>query len=212
SDHLQSSQTRVSNSRMRSSAPAINKGSSLVSLSHRGLTVSIRNNIASSRTRLNGAGERRRPRLNRNRLNSSPAIFTVVNDHRLPAQEGYDYDDNNYENYSDSDVATEQLSYSGTKRNFILQQRQQFRQERSVDKYIIPAVTENYRVMPEPHRQTLDPKVQKEIAMLQGKDQVNLNNGPGPGVKNFRHVPNHTLRTLHQRFTQDPIPPRVITI
>ncbi|KAG0711888.1 hypothetical protein GWK47_019634 [Chionoecetes opilio] len=54
----------------------------------------------------------------------------------------------------------------------------------------------------EPHRQMLDPKVQKEIAMLQGKEMC-LNNGPGPGVKGFRHVPSNTARSLNERFTEE---------
>lgn len=61
---------------------------------------------------------------------------------------------------------------------------------------------QNMRPVPEPHRQILDPKVQKEIAMLQGKE-VSLNNGPGPGVKGFRHIPSHTARSLNERFTEE---------
>lgn len=63
--------------------------------------------------------------------------------------------------------------------------------------------SESMRSLPEPHKQILDPKVQKEIAMLQGKEEVSLNNGPGPGVKGFRHIPNQTTRSLNERFTEE---------
>ena len=56
---------------------------------------------------------------------------------------------------------------------------------------------------PKPHKQMLDPQVQKEIAALQGHPENIQNSGPGPGVKNFKMMPNLTHSSLSQRFTAE---------
>ncbi|XP_042878791.1 uncharacterized protein LOC122257537 [Penaeus japonicus] len=170
----------------------------VVSLSsQRGLTVSIKNNIASTQSAQNGARPRQRPRLNRNRVyqNSSagyaPPTFTVVNEHvhQPPPEPSFQVSD---------------MPRKFTKRNIITSRDPRARVAAMTTAPLIATVAqETVRSLPEPHRQILDPKVQKEIAMLQGKNEVTLNSGPGPGVKGFRHVPNQTSRSLNERFTEE---------
>nr|XP_045597715.1 uncharacterized protein LOC123757865 isoform X2 [Procambarus clarkii] len=169
--------------------------SSVVSHSSQwGLTVSIKNNIASLHSQNNGTVSRSRPRLNRNRMNQfqsrnyAPGTFTVVNDHVYHPPEPP---------FNLSREPPRKL----TKRNII--SKRDPRARMAVSMVNIPP--ENVRTIPEPHRQILDPKVQKEIAMLQGKDEISLNNGPGPGVKGFRHIPSQTTRSLNERFTEERI-------
>nr|XP_053645972.1 ribosome-binding protein 1-like isoform X1 [Cherax quadricarinatus] len=166
--------------------------SSVVSLSYqRGLTVSIKNNIASHHSQHNGTIPRNRPRLNRNRMNQikarsyGPATFTVVNDHAYPPEPPFQI--------------SQERPRKLTKRNIISNRDPRARMAAPV----LNLPPENIRSVPEPHRQILDPKVQKEIAMLQGKDEISLNNGPGPGVKGFRHIPSQTTRSLNERFTEE---------
>lgn len=59
---------------------------------------------------------------------------------------------------------------------------------------------------PKPHRPYLDPQVQKEIALLQGKQTPNINSSPGPGIKGFKMMPNQTTTRLSERFTQEKPP------
>ncbi|XP_027238285.2 uncharacterized protein [Penaeus vannamei] len=171
---------------------------SVVSLSsQRGLTVSIKNNIASTQSAQNGAKPRQRPRLNRNRVYQNtnpgyaPPTFTVVNEHvRQPPPEP---------SFQVSDMPRKL-----TKRNIITSRDPRARLAAMSTAPLMATISqENVRSPPEPHRQILDPKVQKEIAVLQGKDEVTLNSGPGPGVKGFRHVPNQTSRSLNERFTEE---------
>ncbi|XP_071537431.1 uncharacterized protein [Panulirus ornatus] len=172
---------------------------SVVSLSsQRGLTVSIKNNIASNQSKgvydSAGTTRRKRPRLTRNRFNQisstsyTPTTFTVVNDrvYRPPEPPFH---------------VSSGLPRKTVKRNFISSRDPRARMAMAMSLGNIPS--ENMRSLPEPHKQILDPKVQKEIAMLQGKEEVSLNNGPGPGVKGFRHIPNQTTRSLNERFTEE---------
>lgn len=162
---------------------------SVVSLSSQhGLTVSIKNNIASNQTQHPGSAMRMKPRLNRGRIRQpsvssyTPAMFTVVNEQAVPPE---------------PPVRPPPMSRKILKRNMPSRDP---RAEMSSSVAAYPQ--QNMRPVPEPHRQILDPKVQKEIAMLQGKE-VSLNNGPGPGVKGFRHIPSHTARSLNERFTEE---------
>lgn len=130
---------------------------------------------------------RRKPRLNRGRAkqnqagNYGHATFTVVNDRAYPPEP--------------PQMATA-YPRKMTKRNIITSRDPRGR--------IAASMTSGQgRTVPEPHRQILDPKVQKEIAMLQGKMEVTLNNGPGPGIKGLRHIPCQTARSLNERFTEE---------
>lgn len=144
-----------------------------------------------------GAKPRQRPRLNRNRVYQNtnpgyaPPTFTVVNEHvRQPPPEP---------SFQVSDMPRKL-----TKRNIITSRDPRARLAAMSTAPLMATISqENVRSPPEPHRQILDPKVQKEIAVLQGKDEVTLNSGPGPGVKGFRHVPNQTSRSLNERFTEE---------
>lgn len=182
--------------RSRNARDSSLESNSIVSLSsHRGLTVSIKNNIASHSLH-NGTTSRSRPRLNRHKGKKSqdnmfaPATFTIVNDQ----VNSYDSD---FEMLPDP---TRRI----TKRNIIT--TRDARPPRNTVSLSIGS--DNLRSLPEPHRQILDPKIQKEIAMLQGKEEVTLNSGPGPGVKGFRHVPSQTTRSLNERFTNE----RLVTV
>lgn len=129
-----------------------------------------------------------KPKLNRTRIRQpsaasyTPAMFTVVNEQALPPE---------------PPVAAPPMPRKILKRAMPVRDP---RAEMSSSVAVYPQ--QNLRPVPEPHRQILDPKVQKEIAMLQGKE-VSLNNGPGPGVKGFRHIPSHTARSLNERFTEE---------
>ncbi|XP_066952726.1 uncharacterized protein [Macrobrachium rosenbergii] len=170
------------------------ESNSIVSLSsHRGLTVSIKNDMASQSVH-NGMTSRSRPRLSRHKSKKNPGLFspaaiTIVNDHAS----SYDSD---FEMLPDP-------SRRITKRNIITT-----RDPRPRNTVSLSIGADNLRSLPEPHRQILDPKIQKEIAMLQGKEEVTLNSGPGPGVKGFRHVPSQTTRSLNERFTNE----RMVTV
>ncbi|XP_068212849.1 uncharacterized protein [Palaemon carinicauda] len=170
------------------------ESNSIVSLSsHRGLTVSIKNDMASQMVH-NGMMSRSRPRLSRHKSKKNPDLFspaaiTIVNDHAS----SYDSD---FEMIPDP-------SRRITKRNIITT-----RDPRPRNTVSLSIGADNLRSLPEPHRQILDPKIQKEIAMLQGKEEVTLNSGPGPGVKGFRHVPSQTTRSLNERFTNE----RMVTV
>lgn len=130
-----------------------------------------------------------RPRLNRSRIGQhpaasyTPAMFTVVNDQAYPPEPP--------------------LPAPLPPRKILKRSIVPGRDTRAgVASPVVLYSQQNSRPVPEPHRQILDPKVQKEIAMLQGKE-VSLNNGPGPGVKGFRHIPSHTARSLNERFTEE---------
>ncbi|XP_045129524.1 uncharacterized protein LOC123515132 isoform X2 [Portunus trituberculatus] len=163
---------------------------SVVSLSSQhGLTVSIKNNIASSQIPHPGSSMKARPKLNRSRIRQypttsyTPTMFTVVNDQAIPPE----------------------LPVAGPPppRKILKRSVTSARDTRAgVASPVMVYPQQNSRPVPEPHRQILDPKVQKEIAMLQGKE-VSLNSGPGPGVKGFRHIPSHTARSLNERFTEE---------
>lgn len=114
----------------------------------------------------------------------TPAMFTVVNEQAIPP-------------VAPAPVSVPPVARKILKRNMPSRDP---RAEMSSTLAVYPQ--QNLRPLPEPHRQILDPKVQKEIAMLQGKE-VSLNNGPGPGVKGFRHIPSHTARSLNERFTEE---------
>lgn len=170
-------------------AGSMRGASSIVSLSSQhGLTVSIKNNIASSQIQHAGSSVRARPKLNRSRIRQhptsyTPAMFTVVNDQAIPPE---------------PPVPAPPPPRKILKRNVT-----SAREPRAgVTSPVMVYPQQNSRPVPEPHRQILDPKVQKEIAMLQGKE-VSLNSGPGPGVKGFRHIPSHTARSLNERFTEE---------
>ncbi|KAK8406042.1 hypothetical protein O3P69_007041 [Scylla paramamosain] len=171
-------------------AGSMRGASSVVSLSSQhGLTVSIKNNIASNQTQYAGSSMRARPKLNRSRIRQhpttsyTPAMFTVVNDQAIPPE---------------PPVPAPPPPRKILKRNVT-----STRDTRAgVASPVMVYPQQNSRPVPEPHRQILDPKVQKEIAMLQGKE-VSLNSGPGPGVKGFRHIPSHTARSLNERFTEE---------
>ncbi|KAK7015907.1 hypothetical protein SK128_003173, partial [Halocaridina rubra] len=169
--------------------------SSIVSLSsHRGLTVSIKNNMMSHAIR-NGTTSRNRTRISHQKMkkghdNTFPAAtFTVIND-RMSSSD------------SDFEILPEPPKRI-TKRNIITT-----RDARPRNSTALSIGSDNLRTLPEPHRQILDPKIQKEIAMLQGKDEVTLNSGPGPGVKGFKNVPSQTTRSLNERFTNE----RMVTV
>ncbi|MPC76841.1 hypothetical protein E2C01_071274 [Portunus trituberculatus] len=130
-----------------------------------------------------------RPKLNRSRIRQypttsyTPTMFTVVNDQAIPPE----------------------LPVAGPPppRKILKRSVTSARDTRAgVASPVMVYPQQNSRPVPEPHRQILDPKVQKEIAMLQGKE-VSLNSGPGPGVKGFRHIPSHTARSLNERFTEE---------
>lgn len=138
------------------------------------------------------AGLRNKPRLNRNKgMQQQPGsgsfsatTFTVVNDRVQPVEPVQPV------------LPSPEPLRRPLKRNFIMNNDPRARTA-------VPHHSENVRPIPEAHRQILDPKVQKEIAMLQGKGEVVLNNGPGPGVKGLRHIPSHTARSLNERFTEE---------
>ena len=58
---------------------------------------------------------------------------------------------------------------------------------------------------PKPHRPTLNPEVQKEIALIQGKKVPSKasNSLRGPGIKGYKITPTQTKTTLTERFTQE---------
>ena len=130
-----------------------------------------------------------RPRLNRSRIREhfttsyTPAMFTVVNDQAV---------------LPESPITAPLPSRKILKRDITSGRDPRAGMAAPMMVYS----QQNSRPAPEPHRQILDPKVQKEIAMLQGKE-VSLNSGPGPGVKGFRHIPSHTARSLNERFTEE---------
>ncbi|KAK4327875.1 hypothetical protein Pmani_001682 [Petrolisthes manimaculis] len=162
--------------------------------SQHGLTVSIKNNIAGDDhfSGYRAPGPRNKPRLSRNKGmqqhpdggSFSATTFTVVNDRVQPV-----------EPVQPVPPSPEPLRRP-LKRNFVMSSDPRTRTA-------APHHSENIRPIPEAHRQILDPKVQKEIAMLQGKGEVVLNNGPGPGVKGLRHIPTNTVRSLNERFTEE---------
>lgn len=163
--------------------------------SQHGLTVSIKNNFSSFPYQ-GLPGPRSKPRLSRSSRGmqhpgpcfSAGTTFTVVNDRVQPVEP----------QVLTSSEPPEPLRRP-LKRNFIMSKDPRARTTPAA----IPHHPDNVRPIPEAHRQILDPKVQKEIAMLQGKGEVILNNGPGPGVKGLRHIPSHCSRSLNERFTEE---------